>query len=193
VLLTALPKKTDGRLMRITGGELKGRVLKCPPGIIRPAMDRMRESVFAILGDLSGKSFLDLFSGSGIVALEAVSRGAFPVDLVEKDPRKKTVLLSNAAIAQESMQKKLSCHFIAVELFLSRTKSTFDVIFCDPPFPYKFRTHLIQTIADRKLLSANGLCIIHRPREDALSDAVGTLKKHDSREYGRSIVDFYLP
>ena len=43
--------------MRITGGELKGRITKCPDGIIRPAMDRMRESVFAILGDLSGKSF----------------------------------------------------------------------------------------------------------------------------------------
>jgi len=48
--------------MRITGGVLKGRIMKCPDGIIRPAMDRMRESVFAVLGDLSGKSWLDLFS-----------------------------------------------------------------------------------------------------------------------------------
>ena len=40
--------------MRITGGKLKGRIIKCPDGVIRPAMDRMRESVFAILGDLTG-------------------------------------------------------------------------------------------------------------------------------------------
>ena len=71
--------------MRITGGELRGRSIKCPDGVIRPAMDRMRESLFAILGDLSGKSFLDLFSGSGTIAIEAVSRGASHVELVEKD------------------------------------------------------------------------------------------------------------
>ena len=71
--------------MRITGGKLKGRNIKCPDGVIRPAMDRMRESVFAILGDLSGKSWLDLFSGSGTIAIEAVSRGATHVELCEKD------------------------------------------------------------------------------------------------------------
>ena len=71
--------------MRITGGKLKGRIIKCPDGVIRPAMDRMRESVFAILGDLTGKSWLDLFSGSGTIAIEAVSRGASSVELCEKD------------------------------------------------------------------------------------------------------------
>ena len=71
--------------MRITGGELRGRIIKCPDGIIRPAMDKMRESVFSILGDLSGKSFLDLFSGSGTIAIEACSRGADFIELVEKD------------------------------------------------------------------------------------------------------------
>ena len=55
--------------MRITGGTLKGRIIKCPDGVIRPAMDRMRESVFSIIGDLSGKSWLDLFSGSGTIAI----------------------------------------------------------------------------------------------------------------------------
>ncbi|HOX18306.1 MAG TPA: RsmD family RNA methyltransferase, partial [Spirochaetales bacterium] len=64
--------------MRVTGGSLAGRTLKVPKGPldIRPAMDRMRESVFAVLGDLSGMSFLDLFAGSGVLGLEAASRGA---------------------------------------------------------------------------------------------------------------------
>ena len=79
--------------MRITGGKLKGRIIKCPDGIIRPAMDRMRESVFGVIGDLTGKSWLDLFSGSGTIAIEAVSRGATEVQLCEKDKIKiKTVL-----------------------------------------------------------------------------------------------------
>ncbi len=62
--------------MRITGGFYKGRTVVCPPGVIRPAMDRMRESLFAILGDLTGTSFLDLYAGSGVVGIEAASRGA---------------------------------------------------------------------------------------------------------------------
>ena len=60
--------------MRITGGRYNGRTVKCPKGIIRPAMDRMRESMFSILGPMDGLSYLDLFSGSGSVGLEAASR-----------------------------------------------------------------------------------------------------------------------
>ena len=84
--------------MRITGGKLEGRVIKCPDGIIRPAMDRMRESVFAILGDLEGKSWLDLFSGSGTIAIEAVSRGSKSVQLCEKDKIKVKQVLENVSI-----------------------------------------------------------------------------------------------
>jgi len=79
--------------MRITGGSLKGRIIKCPAGIIRPAMDKMRESVFAIIQDkVQDAAFLDLFSGSGIIALEAVSRRAASAVMVEKDPKKKHTL-----------------------------------------------------------------------------------------------------
>ncbi len=73
--------------MRVTGGMYRGRRIDCPPGDIRPAMDRMRVSLFAVLGDLSGTSFLDLFSGSGVIGVEAASRGAAPVVLVERDAR----------------------------------------------------------------------------------------------------------
>ncbi|GMO52884.1 MAG: 16S rRNA (guanine(966)-N(2))-methyltransferase RsmD [Treponemataceae bacterium] len=177
--------------MRITGGELKGRTLRCPPGEIRPAMDRMRESVFAVLGDLSGKSVLDLFSGSGIIALEAASRGAGRVELVEKDPLKRQVLLCNAALAEQCPCGRVECHFIAAELFLRRAKNTFDVIFCDPPFPYRFRLGILQTVSARNLLSSQGTFVIHRPREDALPGNAIPLSKIDTREYGRSIVDFF--
>ncbi len=78
--------------MRITGGTLCGRQIEVPEGVIRPAMDRMRESVFSILQDLSGSSFLDIFSGSGIIALEAASRGADPIEAVEMDPLKRKTI-----------------------------------------------------------------------------------------------------
>ncbi|AEE16814.1 16S rRNA (guanine(966)-N(2))-methyltransferase RsmD [Treponema brennaborense] len=177
--------------MRITGGELRGRIIKCPDGVIRPAMDRMRESVFAILGDLSGKSFLDLFSGSGTIAIEAASRGAAHVELVEKDRIKTDTVLSNVSVTEKELGKKISCHFMAVELFMKRCKSQFDLIFCDPPFPYKFHRDLIEIAAERNLLTPGGIIMIHRPAEKPLPDAIRQFERFDQREYGRSIVDFY--
>jgi 16S rRNA (guanine(966)-N(2))-methyltransferase RsmD len=179
--------------MRITGGSLKGRLTETPNGkmAIRPAMDRMRESIFGILGDLSGKSFLDLFSGSGTIAIEAVSHGAFPVSLCEMDKSKAKTVLSNVEITEKELGKKIDCHFMAVELFLKRCKSKFDYIFFDPPFPYKFRLELLQTAAKRALITEDGTILIHRPSEDPLPETIGTLVRTDQRIYGRSIVDFY--
>lgn len=177
--------------MRITGGILKGRIIKCPDGVIRPAMDRMRESVFAILGDLNGKSFLDLFSGSGTIAIEAVSHGAAHVELCEKDRIKIPTVLDNVKITENEMGIKIDCHFMAVELFLKRCKGSFNYIFFDPPFPYKFRKSLIETAEERKLLASGGTILIHRPEEDPLPDHIGKLVRTDQRIYGRSIVDFY--
>ncbi|MBR5867150.1 MAG: 16S rRNA (guanine(966)-N(2))-methyltransferase RsmD [Spirochaetaceae bacterium] len=177
--------------MRITGGELRGRIIKCPSGVIRPAMDRMREAVFAILGDLSDKSFLDLFSGSGTIAIEAVSRGAAHVELVEKDKIKTATVLENVAITEQEMNNKINCHFMPVELFLERTKKKFDYIFCDPPFPYNFHQKLIETIAKRDLLTEQGIVMIHRPQEKQMPDTLRQLELCDRRVYGRSIVDFY--
>lgn len=177
--------------MRITGGKLKGRVIKCPDGIIRPAMDRMRESVFAILGDLEGKSWLDLFSGSGTIAIEAVSRGSKEVQLCEKDKIKIKQVLENVSITEKEMGVKIGCHFMAVELFLKRCKDKFDYIFLDPPFPYKYRLDLLKIIEQRKLVNEGGLVMIHFPEEDMLPEQIGDLSLKDKRIYGRSIVHFY--
>lgn len=177
--------------MRITGGTLKGRIIKCPDGIIRPAMDRMRESVFAILGDLSGKSFLDLFSGSGTIAIEAVSRGAGRVELCEKDKLKIHTVLENVSITEKECNVKIDCHFMAVELLIKRCKNQFDYIFFDPPFPYKFHADLIEQASKRKLLLPGGTILVHRPEEHFMPDTIDTLVRTDQRVYGRSIVDFY--
>jgi 16S rRNA (guanine(966)-N(2))-methyltransferase RsmD len=173
--------------MRITGGTLCGRTVECPAGIIRPAMDRMRESLFAILGDLTGKSFLDMFSGSGICALEAASRGADPVFLVEKDSLKVETIFKNVSIAPN----RIECKFMSVELFLKRTKQQFDIIYLDPPFPYKYHAELVKMTDDLPVLKSGGLTVIHRPKERAMPETIGGLTRVDQREYGRSIVDFY--
>ncbi|MDR1100439.1 MAG: RsmD family RNA methyltransferase [Treponema sp.] len=174
--------------MRITGGILRGRKAAVPEGIIRPSMDRMRESVFAVLGDLSGLSFLDIFSGSGIIALEAASRGAAEVEAVEMDSQKRKTLLENVAIAPV----RINCRFMAAELYVRRAKRSFDLIFCDPPFPYRFKRELIRDIAASPLVKNGTRLMLHRPREEASGDPVPFLDKEESREYGRSVVDFFL-
>ena len=177
--------------MRITGGVLKGRQIKCPKGVIRPAMDKMRESVFAILGDLEGKSFLDLFSGSGTIAIEAASRGAAHVELCEKDKIKIPVILENVALTERELGITVKCHFMPVEYFIKRCKTSFDYIFFDPPFPYKFHAELIKNAAEKSMCKSGGTIIVHRPEEHAMPDEIGNLSRTDIRTYGRSVVDFY--
>jgi 16S rRNA (guanine(966)-N(2))-methyltransferase RsmD len=174
--------------MRITGGIMGGRQVAVPGGVIRPAMDRMRESVFSILGDLSRLSFLDLFSGSGIIALEAASRGADPVEAVEMDPLKRNTLLKNVSVSPV----RIRCRFMAAELYIKRGKTAFDIIFCDPPFPYKFKETLIRNIAASPLMKEGSRLLIHRPREERYGDFSDILVQEDRRVYGRSVVDFYV-
>lgn len=175
--------------MRITGGIYCGRNIELPAAKleIRPAMDRMRESVFAVLGDLSGLSFLDLFSGSGILALEAASRGAAPVMCVERDRAKFPILLRNVAIAEQ----RIECKAQPVELFLARNRQSFDVAFLDPPFPYAYKQDLLKALGSGASLCEGGLALIHFPKEDKLPKNIGALTLEDERIYGRSIVRFY--
>jgi 16S rRNA (guanine(966)-N(2))-methyltransferase RsmD len=173
--------------MRITGGILKGRIVEVPGGVIRPAMDRMRESVFGVLGDLTGQSFLDLFSGSGIIALEAASRGANPVEAVEMDSVKRKILIDNVSLSPVRIQ----CRFMAAELYVRRAKTPFNIIFCDPPFPYKFKWELAASIAASPLMESGSRLLIHRPRQNAFNLPPEGLTFEESRAYGRSVVDFF--
>jgi 16S rRNA (guanine(966)-N(2))-methyltransferase RsmD len=150
-------------------------------------MDKMRESVFASLGDLSGKSFLDIFSGSGIIALEAASRGATHVEAVENDPLKRKTLIENVSISPVRIQ----CHFISAELYIKRGKLPFDFIFLDPPFPYQYKWELVSRAASCALVTGGSVILLHRPRQDYQKENINGLERTDSREYGRSVVDFF--
>ncbi|HOX91371.1 MAG TPA: 16S rRNA (guanine(966)-N(2))-methyltransferase RsmD [Spirochaetales bacterium] len=175
--------------LRVTGGLYKGRLIEVPKGPweIRPAMDRMRESVFGILGNLAGMSFLDLFSGSGIIALEAASRGAEHVECVERDRAKLPTLIRNMSVADQ----RIACHAVPVERFLKRCERSYDIVFADPPFPYEFKAQLLAMVAEQQVVAPGGLFIIHYPSENILPESAGTLTLSDEREYGRSCVRFY--
>ena len=179
-----------GSALRITGGNLKGRIIQVPPGIIRPAMDRMRESVFAVLGDLAGASFLDCFSGSGIIALEAASRGASYIEAVETDPGKRKTLITNAALSPV----RIHCRLMAVELYIKRAQRPFDYIFCDPPFNYHYKEKLLMSISESLLMNETSLLMIHRPKTEKIGKQNNNtlLSLKETRFYGNSAVDFFI-
>jgi len=131
--------------LRVTGGKYSSRQVKCPKGVIRPAMDRMRESMFSILDNIHGKSFLDLFSGSGIVGIEAASRGASPVYFIEKDKIKKKVLYENTDMIET--EKKI--FIMAAEKFILINRKKFDIIFLDPPFPMGEKQELVRSVSKK--------------------------------------------
>ena len=123
----------SGRL-RIVGGEWRRRVLSFPDAEgLRPTPDRVRETLFNWLGqDLSGLACLDLFAGSGALGLEAASRGAGKVVLVERNPRVADALDSNIRLLQGAGRVEL-LRQDALK-FASSSPRAFDVVFLDPPY-----------------------------------------------------------
>lgn len=175
--------------MRITGGKYVRRNVVCPPGVIRPAMDRMRESLFSILGDLTGCSFLDLFSGSGCVAIEAASRGADPIHLVEMDRGKKATIEKNLSFVEEN--KKL---FITdAYRYILSTPTRYDIVYADPPFNMEGKVKLLESAAEAGIIKERGLFIIHYPVEERSlwPERIDGFSLIDERKYGRSVLRFY--
>jgi 16S rRNA (guanine966-N2)-methyltransferase len=173
--------------VRITGGLYRGRTILCPPGVIRPSMDRMRESLFSILGDLQGVSFLDLFSGTGILGVEAASRGAEPVLLVEKDHRKKPVILKNISFVESGIELVIA----PVERFLRVNQRAFDVVFLDPPFDMEGKGLALDSACMPPHLAPGGLAIMHLHTAEKLSAERDGLELVDRRTYGQSLLLFF--
>lgn len=171
--------------MRVTGGAYRGRNILCPPGVIRPSMDRMRQSLFSILGDMQGLSFLDLFSGSGVIGVEAASRGAQPVLLVEKDPRKRATIQKNMAFVQTPIELMTA----PAERFLRNDKRSWDLIFLDPPFDYATKAEVLDEVHPH--LTHDGLAIIHLHTAEKLAVERPGLQLADRRTYGQSLLLFF--
>ena len=123
--------------MRVVAGTLGGRKLQAPSSsVTRPTSDRVRESLFATLGPIDGLTVLDLFAGSGALAIEALSRGALSAVLVERDRSAAKVITDNlealdlrepqARLIQGSAQKALEQ--------AAQAADTYDLIFLDPPY-----------------------------------------------------------
>ena len=176
--------------MRIIGGEAKGRRLKAPQGAgTRPTADRVRETIFNILGQrLSGERVLDLYAGSGALGLEAVSRGAATAVLVERDPKAAGICSENvAALGFGQRAQVLRSDVLAA---LPRLAGPFDLVFIDPPYA-DGPAAALQLLADRNLVAPGGSVVAEHDKRDELAASFGDLTRMDVRRFGDTAVSFY--
>jgi 16S rRNA (guanine966-N2)-methyltransferase len=142
--------------MRVVAGELGGRRLVAPRGAqVHPTADRVREAVFSILGDISGTRVLDLYCGTGALAIEAISRGAEDAVLVDTEP-------AAARRNIEALDLADRCELVRADVirYLGSEDSRFDLVFCDPPYKLADRLgpELTRLIPDR--LAERGRVIV---------------------------------
>ena len=138
-------------MTRIIAGRAGSLVLDVPDAGTRPTSDRVRESLFGALeavDALRGAAVLDLYAGSGALALEAVSRGAVSADLVEKSARAASVAQRNAGRVAKAVDADVAIrvHRSSADAFLRATTETFDLVFLDPPYDVG-ETELSSTLA----------------------------------------------
>ncbi|MEO8911310.1 MAG: 16S rRNA (guanine(966)-N(2))-methyltransferase RsmD [Gemmatimonadaceae bacterium] len=169
--------------MRIVAGKWRGRRINAPKGdSVRPTLDSVREAWMSILQlDLPGARVLDLYSGSGALGLEALSRGARSADFVEKDPHSLRALKENidalGAGPLTTVQKQSALSFADVLGALD-----YDVVFADPPYASGDAVRLAERWIERPF--SRVLSIEHAARE-AMPDGGVT------RKYGMTAITFY--
>jgi 16S rRNA (guanine(966)-N(2))-methyltransferase RsmD len=188
--------------MRIIAGSLRSRSLEAPPGhATRPTSDRLRETLFNVLAPrIDGAAFLDLYSGSGAVGMEALSRGAASVDFVEKAPAALKVLRGN--LERLGLRAGFRIHATAVGATLRKMQAAgdakravaFDLVFLDPPWDaaseYAVTLGLLGGSA-AGLVADGALVIAEHRRKEHLEDSYGSLARTRLLEQGDAALSFY--
>jgi 16S rRNA (guanine966-N2)-methyltransferase len=176
--------------MRVIAGELKGQRLVAPRGWkVRPTSDRVREAIFSALGEIEGARVLDLYCGTGALAIEALSRGAVAAVLVDRDTRpalgnvERLGLGTRAELVRADVDRWLSGRAVAPE------ESRFDLVFVDAP--YKLADRVGQELNTHlpRLLAAGGRAIVESGAGRPLR--IDSLEPLRRRRYGAADVSFY--
>lgn len=177
--------------MRIIAGSARGRTFDAPQGRdTRPTLDRVRENVFNILQmKVRGAKVLDLFSGSGAMAFEAISRGAAEAVLVDIDRAANAVQRQNAAkLRMEGQCRILQCDWQMAIRRLTATGERFQVVFLDPPYAMHDMVPVMEAL--RPLMTEDAVILLEHEAKvfPAIPDGFDL---YDSRKYGIAGVSFF--
>lgn len=180
--------------MRVIGGKFRSRRLKRPSaGKVRPTKDRVRESIFNVLGPyVHGRSVLDLFAGSGAFAFEAISRGAKEAYIVDREPS------STRAISENS--KSLSVEGIVTikrkDVFqalrdIREENLRFDLVFADPPYSLRLGRKTLNMACQYDILFPSGVMVLEHSSEECLPEHLEGINLFKQKTYKDIVVSFY--
>jgi 16S rRNA (guanine966-N2)-methyltransferase len=171
-------------MVRVTGGELRGRRLHVPKGGVRPTTEKAREAIFSMLGEVSEARVLDLFCGTGALAIEALSRGAAEATLVDTHPAAARRNLESLDLEERAATVRADA-----ARFLRRGEARdFDLVLCDPPYRLADRlaADLVQLIP--RALAPGGRAVIESSPARPLELGMVLLTE---RTYGDTMIRIY--
>lgn len=182
--------------MRVTGGTLRGQRIATPRGAAtRPTSERVREALFSILGDPGAdRPVLDLFSGAGTLAIEALSRGAASAVLVDSGKPAQRVIRDNLArlgLGDRAEILPMPVASALRALVKRRPGPRFRWVFIDPPYASDLGDRALSELAGGDLLAADCVVVVEHDRRRPPVDEVGCLVRTDRRRYGDTELSIY--
>ena len=182
--------------MRVTGGQARGRRIETVKGFkIRPTSDRVREAVFNLLGqDLSGLGVLDLFSGTGSLAIESLSRGASHAVLVDKSQQAVNLMQKN--LRQTGFESRGVV--VRKDLMSGLLQSSdmgggrFGIVFLDPPYRINPIPVLLEQITSRCCVIPGARAVAETSKDRELPPAAGDFRIIKTRTYGDTRISIYI-
>jgi 16S rRNA (guanine(966)-N(2))-methyltransferase RsmD len=181
--------------VRVVAGTVKGRELRGPKAArsgaarIRPTSDKVREALFDVLaGCIEGARVLDLYAGTGALAIEALSRGADTADLVEADKQAQVLIMKN--LASTGLQERAHLWRMRVEKALALLDGQYDVILADPPYADPHAPGLLPALGP--LMKDEGHIVLEHASRVAMPDAIHDLQLWKRKRYGDTTLSVYV-
>lgn len=179
--------------IRITGGSLKGRIIAVHENdVARYTSSKAREAIFSMLKDVKGLNILDIFAGSGIFAIEALSRGAKSATFIEKDKRMVNALKAN--LLKLSLEK--DCFVLNMDVryaipFLYKRALNYDIIFMDPPYEQNLIADTMALLCKHAVYNDGSVFVLeHSKREQPFPASTDGFGETISRRYGDTVISF---
>lgn len=180
--------------MRVIAGDFKGRRLDPIEGMdIRPTSDKVKESLFNILGNsVIDSVFLDLFGGTGAIGIEALSRGAKHVVFIDSSAKSIKVLKGN--LDKLNIKDKAEVYNTDYSTAISKLYKygrQFDIVFIDPPYRVGIAESALKEIDKNPILAQSGIIVVEHDTKDDMPEKAGKLFKYRIKHYGSTSLSFY--
>ena len=174
--------------MRIVAGKYGSRSLKSPKNdATRPTQDKIKGAIFSSLGNLfDGGNFLDCYSGTGNMGLEAVSRGMDHATLVDNNKGAVSVIKENVKSLKADKETKIICGNIFS--VLERLTLKYDVVYIDPPYAKQENEKLLQK---QNLVKEDGIVVIESLQEEIWPEQMASFTKYKEKTYGITRISYY--